>query len=140
MYLPPALDRFLTAQEPIWEWVLAELKAGKKRSHWMWFVFPQFRGLGNSDKAKRYAIQSRAEAIAFLEHGILGGRIRECCALLLQLDSSSAHEVFGSPDDVKLRSCMTLFCEVSDPGNLFEGMLMKFFDGERDARTLELLA
>jgi uncharacterized protein (DUF1810 family) len=139
MPLPPVLDRFLAAQEPVWERVLAELKAGKKRSHWMWFVFPQIKGLGHSDMATRYAIQSRAEAVSYLAHPVLGTRLRECCTLLLGLGTSSAHEVFGTPDDLKLRSSMTLFAEVAGAGSVFEDILARYFDGEKDSRTLELL-
>lgn len=139
MPLPPVLDRFLAAQEPIWERVLAELQAGKKRSHWMWFVFPQFKGLGHSDMAARYAIQSRTEAKAYLEHPVLGARLRECCKILLALETSSAHTVFGTPDDLKLRSSMTLFGEVAGGDGGFEAVLKKYFGGEQDPRTLELL-
>lgn len=139
MPLPPVLDRFLAAQEPVWERVLAELKAGKKRSHWMWFVFPQYKGLGQSDMAVRYAVQSRAEALSYLAHPVLGSRIKECCALLMALEASSAHAVFGSPDDLKLRSCMTLFAEVAGAGSVFTSVLQKYFGGEKDSRTLELL-
>lgn len=140
MPLPPVLDRFLAAQEPVHERVLAELKAGKKRSHWMWFVFPQYKGLGHSDMAARYAIQSRAEAKSYLEHPVLGSRLRECCQLLLALDGTcSARSVLGTPDDMKLRSCMTLFDAVPGADAVFEAVLVKFFGGEKDPRTLELL-
>ena len=141
MPLPPVLDRFLQAQEPVWPRVLAELRAGQKRTHWMWFVFPQIKGLGRSDMAARYAIQSLAEAKAYLAHPVLAGRLRECCQILLELDAaSSALEVFGTPDDLKLRSCMTLFAEASAPGSVFDAVLQKYFGGQKDPRTLELLA
>ena len=141
MTLPSALDRFLQAQEPVWPRVMAELRAGKKRTHWMWFVFPQIKGLGQSDMAQRYAIQSLAEAQAYLAHPVLAGRLRECCETLLELgDSSSALEVFGTPDDLKLRSCMTLFAEASSaPGGVFDAVLQKYFGGRKDLRTIELL-
>ena len=140
MPLPPVLDRFLQAQEPVWPRVIAELRAGKKRTHWMWFVFPQIKGLGRSDMAQRYAVQSLAEAQAYLAHPVLAGRLRECCQLLLELEApSSALAVFGTPDDLKLRSCMTLFAEASAPGSVFDAVLQKYFGGQKDERTLELL-
>ena len=140
MPLPPVLDRFLQAQEPVWPRVLAELRAGQKRTHWMWFVFPQIKGLGRSDMAQRYAIQSLAEAQAYLGHPVLAGRLRECCQILLEPGApSSALEVFGTPDDLKLRSCMTLFAEASAPGSVFDAVLQKYFGGQKDERTLELL-
>ncbi len=139
MPLPPVLDRFLQAQEPVWPRVLAELRAGRKRTHWMWFVFPQIKGLGLSDMAQRYAIQSRAEAQAYLAHPVLSARLRECCQLLLALQSSLALDVLGTPDDLKLRSSMTLFAEVSGPGSVFDAVLQKYFGGQKDPRTIELL-
>ncbi|RYF09025.1 MAG: DUF1810 domain-containing protein [Comamonadaceae bacterium] len=139
MPLLPVLDRFLEAQEPVWPRVLAELKAGEKRSHWMWFVFPQMKGLGHSEMAARYAIQSRSEAMAYLGHPILGSRLREACNALLALQGLSVYEILGSPDDLKLRSSMTLFSEVSGPGDVFDAVLEKYFDGDKDARTLALL-
>lgn len=139
MPLPPVLDRFLEAQESVWARVLVELKVGKKRSHWMWFVFPQIKGLGHSDMAARYAIQSRVEAKAYLGHPVLGSRLREACNALLALENLTAHEILGTPDDLKLRSSMTLFAEVSEPGDVFGAVLEKYFDGKRDARTLALL-
>ena len=141
MPLPPVLDRFLQAQEPVWPRVLAELRAGQKRTHWMWFVFPQIKGLGRSDMAQRYAIQSLAEAQAYLAHPVLAGRLRECCQILLELEApSSALAVFGTPDDLKLRSCMTLFAAASSaPGSVFDAVLQKYFGGQKDERTLELL-
>jgi uncharacterized protein (DUF1810 family) len=139
MPLPPVLDRFLQAQEPVWPRVLAELRAGRKRTHWMWFVFPQFQGLGHSDMAQRYAIRSLAEARAYLAHPLLAGRLQECCQILLGLESASALDVMGTPDDLKLRSCMTLFAEASGPGSVFHAVLQKYFGGEMDARTVELL-
>jgi uncharacterized protein (DUF1810 family) len=141
MPLPPVLDRFLQAQEPVWPRVLAELRAGQKRTHWMWFVFPQIKGLGRSDMAQRYAVQSLAEAQAYLAHPVLAGRLGECCQILLELEApSSALAVFGTPDDLKLRSCMTLFAAASSaPGSVFDAVLQKYFGGQKDERTLELL-
>lgn len=139
MPLPPVLDRFPQAQEPVWPRVIAELRAGKKRTHWMWFVFPQIQGLGHSDMAQRYAIQSMAEAQAYLAHPVLAGRLRECCQILLDLETSSALDVLGPPDDLKLRSSMTLFGEASAPGSVFEAVLQKYFGGEKDPRTVQLL-
>jgi len=137
----PALDRFLPAQQPVWDQVLNELRAGRKRSHWMWFIFPQIQGLGHSDMARHYAIQSRAEAEAYLAHPVLGARLREACQVLLDLgaEGPSAYAIFGSPDDLKLRSSMTLFAEVAGPGGCFDAVLQQYFDGAKDGRTLELL-
>ena len=138
---PFNLQRFVDAQEPVYPRVVAELRAGRKRSHWRWFVFPQFQGLGRSDMAQRYAIQSLAEARAYLAHPVLAARLRECCQILLALEPHrSALEVFGSPDDMKLRSCMTLFAEASPaPGSVFDAVLQKYFGSEKDLGTLELL-
>lgn len=136
---PPAFDRFLQAQEPVWPRVLAELRAGRKRTHWMWFVFPQIRGLGHSDMAQRYAIESLAEARAYLAHPVLGRRLQACCQILLGLESSSALDVMGTPDDLKLRSCMTLFAEASGPGSVFHAVLQRFYGGEKDPRTVQML-
>jgi len=137
----PHLDRFLPAQQPVWDQVLSELRAGRKRSHWMWFIFPQIRGLGHSDMARHYAIQSRAEAEAYLAHPVLGARLRQACQVLLDLgpDAPSVHTIFGSPDDLKLHSSMTLFAEVAEPGSCFEAVLQQYFEGAKDARPLELL-
>ncbi|WP_338799214.1 DUF1810 domain-containing protein [Acidovorax sp. DW039] len=139
MPLPPVLDRFLQAQEPVWSRVQNELKSGKKRTHWMWFVFPQFKGLGRSETAARYAIQSVAEGKAYLSHPVLGSRLRECCHTLAGLESTSALDVFGTPDDLKLHSCMTLFSVVSNNEPVFQAVLDKFFDGRADPLTLDLI-
>ena len=140
MPLPPVLDRFLQAQEPVWPRVIAELRAGKKRTHWMWFVFPQIQGLGHSDMAQRYAIQSMAEAQAYLAHPVLAGRLRECCQILMDLETSSALDVLGSPDDLKLRSCMTLFDLAGPQQPEFRQALERFYGGEPDPVTVGLLA
>ena|SRR5712691_10343997 len=136
---PHDLDRFIRAQAPDYERALAEIGAGQKRSHWMWYVFPQWIGLGSSPMAERYAIRSRAEAEAYLAHAILGRRLRECAAALLGLEGRTALQIFGSPDDLKLRSCATLFAAASAPGSPFDRLLEKYFAGERDPVTVRLL-
>ena len=133
------LSRFVDAQARVWDAVRAELGAGRKRSHWMWFVFPQLRGLGRSETARHYGIASREEAVAYLAHPLLGPRLRECVELLLATEGRSAHEILGSPDDLKLRSCLTLFREASGGDALFEQALTRFHDGRADAATLALL-
>ena len=136
---PYNLYRFIDAQETSYQAALAEVKAGQKRSHWMWYVFPQYDGLGLSATSKHYAIKSPEEASAYLEHPILGPRLRECVDALLSIIGRSAHEIFGSPDDLKLKSCMTLFAHVSPEGSVFEEVLDKYFEGHRDVKTLELI-
>src|SRR5579863_5563881 len=108
-----ALERFLLAQEPVIERVLTELRAGRKASHWMWFVFPQLQGLGSSSMAQRYALASRDEARAYHQHPVLGARLKQCTRLLLQIEGRRVEQIFGYPDDMKLRSCMTLFALVA---------------------------
>jgi uncharacterized protein (DUF1810 family) len=132
-------DRFVEAQAPHLAAVRAELAAGAKRTHWMWFVFPQLRGLGHSERAHRYGLASRAEAAAYLAHPVLGPRLREAVQQVLQVDGRSAHEILGSPDDLKLRSCLTLFREVDHAGGVFAQALDKYFGGEPDTATLEWL-
>jgi uncharacterized protein (DUF1810 family) len=134
------LDRFVEAQAPHLDAVKAELAAGRKRSHWMWFVFPQLRGLGRSSMARHFGLQSLAEATAYLAHPVLGPRLRACVELVLGVDGRGAHEIFGSPDDLKLRSCLTLFREVDGPDGLFARALAKYFDDQPDPLTLQLLA
>jgi uncharacterized protein (DUF1810 family) len=134
------LRRFVDAQAPRRADVSAELAAGRKRTHWMWFVFPQLRGLGRSAMARHFGIGSEAEAVAYLAHPVLGPRLREDVAAVLAIEGRSAHAIFGSPDDLKLRSCLTLFREIDGPGSVFERALVKFFDGEPDPMTLRLLA
>ena len=136
---PHDLDRFLTAQDGVHERALGELHAGRKTSHWMWFVFPQVAGLGSSSMAQRYAIGSLAEARAYLDHPVLGPRLLECARALLAHRDRSARQVMGSPDDVKLRSSMTLFAAATDVEPVFGQVLDAFFDGEPDPRTVELL-
>ena len=134
------LERFVAAQQDIYRTALAELRAGRKRSHWMWFVFPQLAGLGHSPTARYYAIAGLEEARRYLEHPVLGARLRECTAAMLALEGQSAHEVLGYPDDLKFRSCMTLFAQVAEPDSAFERALERYFDGEADQLTLQLLA
>ena len=134
------LQRFVQAQEPRMDDVLAELAAGRKRTHWMWFVFPQLRGLGHSQMAWHFGLQSRGEAVAYLAHPLLGPRLRECVELVLAVEGRSAHAIFGSPDDLKLRSCLTLFREIDGVDGVFGQALDKYFDGQPDPATLQLLA
>jgi uncharacterized protein (DUF1810 family) len=136
---PHDLARFVQAQSRNYHQALSEISAGRKRSHWMWYVFPQYEGLGRSPTAQRYAIRSLAEAEAYLRHPILGARLVECAEALLALEAGSAHDIFGSPDDVKLRSSATLFSRVAPVGSPFHLVLERFFDGEPDRRTLELI-
>jgi len=133
------LARFISAQEGVYGLVLAELRGGQKRSHWMWFVFPQIHGLGNSATAIHFAIRSREEARQYLEHPLLGARLRECAELVLAIKGRSISDIFGYPDDLKLKSSMTLFAAVAETGSVFVRVLEKYFDGERDGRTLQLL-
>tara|TARA_R110002020_G_scaffold61951_13_gene166319 strand:- start:1157 stop:1588 length:432 start_codon:yes stop_codon:yes gene_type:complete len=133
------LERFTQAQAPVYRQVLAELQQGAKRSHWMWFVFPQVEGLGSSSMAERYAIGSRAEAEAYLRHPVLGPRLVECTQLMLQHEGTSANAILGSPDDMKFRSCMTLFAAVSEKGSPFERALAVFYGGQRDEKTVARL-
>jgi uncharacterized protein (DUF1810 family) len=138
--MPHDLQRFVDAQAPVIEAVLDELRAGRKRSHWMWFVFPQLDGLGHSPMARRYAIASLAEARAYLQHPLLGPRLEQCSTLVLQVADASVHQIFGSPDDMKFRSSMTLFSQASPDKEVFAACLSKYFDGAGDPRTLALLA
>ena len=136
------LDRFVRAQDDggTYDRALAELRAGRKATHWMWFVFPQVAGLGHSPTAQAYAIADLAEARAYLAHGVLGPRLRECCRALLDLDDVSAERVLGEVDAIKLRSSMTLFA-LADPSEaVFADVLERFYDGEEDGRTVSLLA
>lgn len=136
---PYGLQRFIRAQAEIHAQALAEIQAGAKESHWMWFIFPQIAGLGRSSTANFYSIQSLAEAKAYLDHPVLGPRLSECCDALLALSGISASQVFGFPDNLKLRSSMTLFAQVSPPGSVFSQVLDKYFDGEPDPKTVELI-
>lgn len=133
------LGRFVDAQVDDYDRALAEITAGRKVSHWMWYIFPQSAGLGLSPTSRLYAIQSEGEARAYLAHPVLGPRLLACAEAALAVRGRSAHEIFGSPDDMKLKSCATLFAEVSEKGSVFERLLDRYFGGERDGKTLRLL-
>ena len=132
------LNRFIEAQEYIYSGVLEELADGKKYSHWMWFIFPQIDGLGRSSMAKKYAIKSKDEAKAYLSHEVLGKRLIVCCELLLKISDKPIKEILGSPDNLKLRSSMTLFNELSE-NPIFQKVLDKYFNGREDNRTVKLM-
>ena len=136
MYL---LDRFTAAQEGVYQQAVSELSAGRKRSHWMWFIFPQIAGLGASAMAQRYAISGLAEAQAYLAHPVLGARLRECSALVLAVQGATVHGIFGSPDNMKFHSSMTLFTQAAPDEALFRACLDKYFGGVPDPATLDLL-
>ncbi len=133
------LERFLSAQAPVYGQALAELRRGQKRSHWMWFVFPQIEGLGHSSTSIHYAIKSLEEARAYLKHPVLGSRLRECAEAVYAVEGHTASDIFGFPDDLKLRSSMTLFAAVAEPESVFLRVLEKYFQGKQDERTLQLL-
>ena len=137
---PFDLQRFVDAQDRIYDTVVDELTAARKRSHWMWFIFPQLRGLGSSPTAVRFAISSADEARAYLAHELLGPRLRECARLVARIDGRSAEDIFGWPDDMKLRSSMTLFAHAADDNADFIAVLEKFYGGEEDPATLARLA
>jgi uncharacterized protein (DUF1810 family) len=134
-----ALNRFIDAQQTDYQTALSEIKNGKKRSHWMWYIFPQIQGLGFSETSKYYAIKDAAEAQEYLNHSVLGSRLIEICSELLKLKSNDAYSVFGSPDDMKLKSSMTLFAAVRPATPVFQQVLDKFFNGAKDDKTLRLL-
>jgi len=136
---PFDLDRFVQAQDPVLAQVRLELADGRKRTHWMWFVFPQLRGLGHSPMAQRYAIASLAEAQAYLEHPVLGPRLTECTGLVLKVEGRSIHQILGSPDDLKFHSSMTLFALAQQHDPAFRRALNKYFDGVLDRLTAERL-
>ncbi len=133
------LNRFLLAQESTYNQALAEIRKGRKQSHWMWFIFPQIKGLGISETSKFYSIEDLDEAREYLNHPVLGSRLNEISKVLINLPGSGASYIFGSPDDVKLKSSMTLFDFIA-PGQVFEQVLKKFFMGERDQTTLKILS
>lgn len=133
------LQRFVEAQNPVYDQVMEELQAGRKRSHWMWYVFPQLDGLGHSAMAERYALAGVDEARAYLAHPLLGPRLQACVTALLRHSDKSAREVLGSPDHLKLRSCLTLFARAAPENPLFQLALVQFYDGEPDALTLTRL-
>ena len=134
------LQRFVIAQDAVYAQVKGELQSGRKASHWMWFIFPQLRGLGVSSMATFYGLGSASEALGYWRHPTLGARLRECTELVLAVEGKSAHEIFGSPDDVKLRSCMTLFAAVATDEPIFGQVLKRFYNGQPDDRTLKLLS
>ena len=134
-----SLDRFVTAQKLIYPTVLDEIKSGKKRSHWMWFIFPQLRGLGMSSIAHLYGISGLEEAIAYLEHPVLSARLYELCGELLKHKDKSVYDIFGDIDEKKLKSSMTLFALTSEEYTIFDQVLEQFFDGEMDEVTVNLI-
>lgn len=136
---PYHLSRFIEAQEPIYETALRELEHGRKENHWMWFIFPQIEGLGHSAMAQRYAIGSRAEAVAYLEHPLLGPRLRECTRLVNAVADKDIHAILGSPDDMKFKSSMTLFARAAADNADFAAALDKYYGGEFDAATIARL-
>jgi uncharacterized protein (DUF1810 family) len=136
---PHHLSRFVQAQQGNYGQALSEITSGRKRSHWMWYVFPQLDGLAFSSTSKHYAIKSLEEARAYLEHPVLGPRLLACAEAVVRIDGRSATEIFGSPDDLKLRSCATLFAWVSPPGSVFHQLLTKYYQGGTDAQTLRLV-
>lgn len=136
---PFHLQRFVDAQNPEYDSVLAELRRGRKSTHWMWFVFPQLKGLGSSPNATYFGISSRAEAEAYLAHPVLGPRLRECTALVNQAQPSSIEEIFGSIDSIKFRSSMTLFAEAARANSAFHEAIHRYFDGKPDSLTLRRL-
>lgn len=136
---PFDLQRFLDAQEPVYLRVIAELRAGRKQSHWMWFIFPQIEGLGVSAMTQKYAISSRAEAEAYLAHPVLGPRLRECAQLVASAKGSNITAIMGSPDDMKLKSSMTLFARATDDKAPFVAVLDRYYDGEEDSATIARL-
>jgi uncharacterized protein (DUF1810 family) len=137
--MSPDLSRFTAAQADTYQDALAELKAGSKRTHWMWFVFPQIAGLGSSEMARRYAIESLAEARAYLADAVLGPRLIECASALLGVEGRSAEQIMGFPDDLKLRSSMTLFRRAAPEVEVFQEVLDRYFDGKPDPQTLNLV-
>jgi uncharacterized protein (DUF1810 family) len=134
-----SLNRFVDAQKTDYQQALSEIKNGRKRSHWMWYIFPQIQGLGFSETSRYYGIKDSAEATAFLAHPVLGSRLVDICEELLKLASSNATSIFGSPDDVKLKSSMTLFAALPGANPVFQQVLDKFFNGAKDAKTLQII-
>jgi uncharacterized protein (DUF1810 family) len=133
------LQRFLEAQAGVYGQACVELRTGRKRSHWMWFVFPQIRGLGSSPMAARYAISSMEEARAYLRHAVLGARLRECTGIVLGVEGRTVGEIFGYPDDLKFHSCMTLFAGAGEGGGVFGEAIERYFGGKMDGGTVGVL-
>jgi len=136
---PYDLERFIKAQDPVYDEACAELRRGRKASHWMWFIFPQLRGLGHSQMAHKFGISSRQEAEAYLTHPILGPRLRECSRLVNLVEGRSIHEILGYPDDLKFKSSMSLFASIAPEEHVFKDALQKYFSGELDRQTLDRL-
>lgn len=139
MNTEPNLQKFINAQQGDYATALAEIKRGRKVTHWMWYIFPQIQGLGFSETSKYYAIRNITEAQEFLKHPVLGPRLIDICSALLDLKSQDAHAIFGSPDDLKLKSSVTLFASLPEADPVFDKVLDRFFNGARDHRTLEIL-
>jgi uncharacterized protein (DUF1810 family) len=133
------LRRFTSAQEGVYERALDEIRNGRKETHWIWFIFPQIDGLGSSSTSKRYAIRNRGEAQSYLSHPVLGPRLCECAEAVLAVEGRTASEIFGYPDDLKLRSSMTLFAAATEPGSVFERVLERYYQGKPDRLTLDIL-
>ncbi|WPG38341.1 DUF1810 domain-containing protein [Variovorax sp. EBFNA2] len=133
------LERFVAAQEPVYAQVCAELTAGRKRTHWMWFVFPQLKALGRSATAQFFGLDGADEAAAYWQHPLLGARLRQCAELVLRVPGTDAHAIFGSPDTLKLRSCMTLFEIVAPEAPVFGDVLVRYFGGMRDDATIAFI-
>jgi uncharacterized protein (DUF1810 family) len=136
---PYDLNRFISAQQGVYDRALAELRGGEKRSHWMWYIFPQIDGLGNSPTTRLYSIKSKEEARQYLAHPVLGARLMECAEAVLAVQGLSAADIFGHPDDWKLQSSMTLFALVSGPHSVFERVLDRYYQGKRDEKTLQIV-
>ena len=136
---PFTLERFTKAQKDVYNGVLRELRSGRKRTHWMWYIFPQIDGLAYSSTSKYYSIKSLEEARQYLRHPVLGKRLVECSEVVLSVEGQSASEIFGYPDDLKLKSSMTLFAAAADPDSVFVRVIDKYFNGESDRRTLQLI-
>ena len=136
---PYNLQRFVEAQDPVFDQVCSELRAGRKESHWMWFIFPQLKGLGHSRMAERFSISSRQEGEAYLQHSVLGARLIECTELVNRIEGRSVEQIFGYPDDLKFRSSMTLFAHLQPRNQAFQTALEKYFEGQPDTLTLERL-
>ncbi len=139
MSVPKVLERFLAAQQDRYQQALREIKHGRKQTHWMWFIFPQIAGLGFSETSKLYAIKHRDEAALYMEHTILGPRLVEISKALLDIEGKTANQIFGTPDDLKLKSCMTLFSELDNANPAFKAVLSKYFNGGKDMNTLRLI-
>ena len=136
---PFDLARFISAQQDSYDLALSEVRKGHKASHWMWYIFPQLRGLGFSSTSQLYGITGEPEARAYLAHDVLGPRLIAICEAALAVDGRSATEIFGKPDDMKLRSCATLFAQVSNANSVFHKLIAKYFDGQTDRKTIQLL-